>query len=65
MPPSIRVFLQALLNGPSPTHAGLSATPNLPVMAENLSAVSGRKNNGYVEGSMFDSYRLSCEARLK
>lgn len=41
---------------------GLSVTPNLSVVAENLSATSGRKDNGYVGGSMFDSYRLSSEA---
>lgn len=51
-----------LLNGPSPTYAGLSVTPNVPVVAENLSVTSGRKDNGYVGGSMFDSYRLSSEA---
>lgn len=42
---------------------GLSVTLNLPVVAKNLSATSGRKDNCYVGGSMFDSYRFSSEAR--
>lgn len=49
----------------TPTHA--AAWPfcdsNFSSRGQNLSATSGRKDNGYVGGSLFDSYRLSSEAQ--
>lgn len=35
---------------------------NFSSCGQYLSATSGRKDNGYVGGSLFDSYRLSSEA---
>lgn len=64
MPPSFTVFLEAFLNGPSPTRA--AAWPFCHSESSSCgrkSCGSGRKDNGYVGGSMFDSYRLSSEAR--